>query len=446
MASSLSPLWRFLITDLGGVGITLLDHLASDRVVTPKLNEPLEVAASVPSDSPYVNGLRSDGYPAVAEGVRQLYCFRREHDTAPYYKIRASTLIMQVDDAAHSDDGTTRITAYDPWLYLFSRPVLTALGKPLPAGGSVYSAAATADVIIMDLLDNASLWADLTAPAAAQEMFIDRVFGTIETCSPFPTGWVVQQGTSVGQAILDLVSTGYCDVVLTPIYDTAQPGILCTLNIYTQTSPANGAGIFNYSAGMAWDMPGRSVVGVDNLYDGTSRANVVQYFNGQGGPPVAKQKNTGSVAIYGEYWTQQFFPAQTKAAAVVAIAAEQLALRKTFKETLTLNPAPERAPQPFVDYYLGDRLPVYVSSRLRQALPGAALTFAWQRVYGIPCEIDDNGVETVRELIVGPVGGPPPVKVALSKYTGVSVAASGVQQRRRNKTKSLLKPPTKINP
>jgi hypothetical protein len=96
----------------------------------------------------------------------------------------------------------------------------------------------------------------------------------------------------------------------------------------------------------------------------------------------------------------------------MSLAAEQLRLRKSFKETLTVNPAPERSPEPFVDYYLGDRVPVYVSNRMRQALPAGVLPFAWQRIYGIPVEIDDNGVETVRELLVGPVGGPPPVVAA----------------------------------
>jgi hypothetical protein len=40
---------------------------------------------------------------------------------------------------------------------------------------------------------------------------------------------------------------------------------------------------------------------------------------------------------------------------------------------------------------------------MRQDLTG------WQRIYGIPVEIDDNGVETVRELLVGPIGEPPPI-------------------------------------
>ena len=78
MPSGIQTLWRFLITDLDGVGITLLDHLASERMVTLKLNEASEVTGTVPSDSNYVNRLHTDGFPLLAEGVRQLYCFRRE--------------------------------------------------------------------------------------------------------------------------------------------------------------------------------------------------------------------------------------------------------------------------------------------------------------------------------------------------------------------------------
>jgi hypothetical protein len=80
------------------------------------------------------------------------------------------------------------------------------------------------------------------------------------------------------------------------------------------------------------------------------------------------QTDATSIATYGEYWAQQFFPAQTEPAAVEAIAAQQLALRKDYKQTLTINPVPERAPEPFIDYGLGDRVPVWASNRLRQAV------------------------------------------------------------------------------
>lgn len=427
MTSLISPLWRFLVTDLGGVSLTLLDNLASDRSVTPKLGEPLEITGMVPSDSDYVNRLHTDGFPLLAEGVRQLYAFRRESDASPYYTVRGTGLILQVGDASHSGDARTRFTSWDPWQYLFSRPVLVSslnsadglAGRLISTNGIRYLPTVTADNIIKDIFATMFTYSSITGsqPTAARRGFIDYgqtafYTGTVQTCATFTDGWKIEQGTSVGQALLDLMSTGYLDIVLEPIYDPVnRPGLLCQLSIYSQSTPHTGAGDYNYNAIFAWDKPGRSLVGVDNLYEGSQRANYIQFYNGPGGPPVGVLPGTGgtpsgvkddsSILTYGIYWSQQWFPAQTLEKAVIAIAAEQLALRKNFKETLTVNPAPERSPEPFVDYYLGDRVPVYMSDNMRQSLSG------FQRIYGIPVEIDDNGVETVRELLVGPTGSPP---------------------------------------
>jgi hypothetical protein len=466
VTSLISPLWRFLVTDLDGKGITLLDSLASDRMVTPKLSEPLEVSGTVPSDSDYVNRVHTDGFPLLAEGVRQLYCFRREEDTPPYYTPRASALIMQVDDASHSDDARSRFTAWDPWQYLFSRPVLQSAlatvgdkqgvtGDLITSANMLYPATMTADEIVTDILFVMLSSGDVTAPAAALQGFVDWGLsgfytGTIETCAKFDAhppedkgGFPIQQFTSVGQALLDLVSTGYLDLVFEPIYDPiSRPGLLCQLSIYSQTVDDGtgeiiklGAGTYRYSAVFAWDRPGRSMVGVDNLFDGVGRANRIQYFNGQGGPPVYRLgppakvpiADAASIATYGEYWTQQAFPAATQAVAIRAVAGLQLALRKTFKETLTVNPAPERSPEPFVDYYLGDGVRVFVSDNMRQDLTG------WQRIYGIPVEIDDNGVETVRELLVGPIGEPPPVGEIVTEFIQSTVGANRLS-RTTNRT------------
>ena len=51
MPSGIQPLWRFLITDLDGKSITLLDHLASERMVTLKLNDAAEVTGTSVVDS-----------------------------------------------------------------------------------------------------------------------------------------------------------------------------------------------------------------------------------------------------------------------------------------------------------------------------------------------------------------------------------------------------------
>jgi len=444
------PVWRFVVTDLAGATITMLDHLASERVVTPKLNEPLEVTGTVPSDNSEINILHTDGFPFLAEGVRQLYCLRRESDSDPFYTARASTIIMQVDDAAHSDDARTRFTAWDPWQYLFSVPVLQSSlasvggvvgvdGKLIGSEMMVYPPSMRADEIALDIITTTRSAMSVGAPAAAQALFIDIGSGTIEQCATFSEGWEIQQLTSVGQALKDLSDTGYMDIVFTPIYDSSRPGILCEMNIYKQTVVNGvitkfGAGSYNYGALFAWDTPGRSLVGADNLYDGTGRANHIQYFYGQGGPATTSPSvDATSIALYGEYWAQQAWPGNKIDASVQALGDMQLALRSTYKETLTVNPAPERSPEPFTDYFLGDGVRVSVSNRMRQALTG------WQRVYGIPIEIDDNGMETVRELIVGPVGPPPPVAgqgTNAPELTSGQVAVNTSRQANRGGTAS----------
>jgi len=384
MPSGVQPLWRFLITDLAGAGITLLDHLASERMVTLKLNEAAEVTGTVPSDSNYVNRLHTDGFPLLAEGVRQLYCFRRESETPPYYTIRASTLVMQVNDAAASDDARSRFTAWDPWQYMMMRPALTGsltttgtarTGHLIGPDGAIYDSSVAAGDIALDLINTAIAFANTAAPAAAQTLFLrnitdDGLSGT------FPSNWEVQQGTSLGQALQDLCDTGYIDILLTPIYESAAPGALCDLDVLSQSAPYLGVGVFNYDAIFAWDRPGHNTVGMDNMFDGAGRANVIQGYRGQGGPPVINYvssalptaKDVPSIGDYGEYWNQTFYPGQETTAGVQALSEQQLLFRKTYKQTLTINPSPTRAPEPFVDYGLGDRVPVYASNRLRQAV------------------------------------------------------------------------------
>jgi hypothetical protein len=343
-------------------------------------------------------------------------------------------LILQTTDAAAQDDARTRFTAWDPFQYLFYQPVLIVIGgeipvtEVLPRQGVTYDIntpifevgyATTYDALIITWLDNALSLSSMFS------LYIDygqTIFytGTIETCAVV-SNYHVDPGQNVGQAIQDVCAAGYCDVWFEPIYDPVnRPGILCQLSIFAQTTDTvggqtGGLGDFQYSAIFSWDAPGHSLVGANNLYDGTMRANIVQFYAGQGGNPVTEYSDPDSRAIYNDYWALQFYPAQTVLTIPVeSLAKEQLALRSFYKETLTINPAPERAPQPFVDYNLGDRVPVYVTINMRQPLPpywdgpqGDA-TLVWQRVFGIPIELDDNGTETVRELICGPIGAAAP--------------------------------------
>jgi hypothetical protein len=424
-----SPLWRWLITDLCGAGLTLIDHLAAERTVIPKLNEPLEMTGTVPSDNSEINRLHTDGYPFLAEGVRELYGFRNEWNPIYElyeYNIRASTLILQTTDAAASDDARTRFSAFDAWQYLFYQPIYVSLGETsglIPREGYSYTGMTASEIIYDMWLQGISnrYWPnypDPPDPCAPYYYFL--TLGTLQV-GPVIDTWRVEPGTSMGQAWQDLCAAGYCDIVFTPIYDpVGLPGILNEVNVYAQTpnDNASGAGVYQYDARMTWDMPGNSMVGADNLYDGTQRANIMAFSRGQAGTYVDQQADVTSLATYGEYWAFQYFPEkQYDKVTVEDIAREQLYLRAMYKQTFTAHPAPERAPEPFRDYNIGDRVPVGVSQNLRQPLPpwwpGPPIsgddTLVWQRVYGIPVDIDDNGTETVRELLVGPIGNPPPV-------------------------------------
>ena len=210
-------------------------------------------------------------------------------------------------------------------------------------------------------------------------------------------------GLSVGEAWQTLCATGTMDIVLTPIYDPVnRPGKVVELAIYKQ------AGEIRYNAVFAWDKPGKSVTDLSRLVDGTRLANRVQFFAGQGGDPVALQSDAASIALYGEYWAQQFMVGKnTQTDLVVAMAEAQLRIRKDGERSVAFSPAPERSVLALRDYGLGDYVPLWASRNLREPLsidydafdplaPGAS---GYQRIYGIPIELHDNGVERVQRLL-----------------------------------------------
>lgn len=403
MAFSSGKLWRFVVTDLNGTVITWLDPLAEQRNVTFTLDAPAVATGHVPSDQFQINALVGSGSlggdPVVSYSDRILYGFRREGgapssvNPGPWV-IRFAGILTQLDDSAGSDDATSAYTAYDPWQYMMSRPIRAANLSLPPQTGLTYSGSVTTlDQIAVNLLDRTNTQDGF--------IYIDTSTGNIDSI-PFTDTINFAQGTSVGDALTQMCNTGLMDVWMEPLFDTGvAPPFLARLNIYASQ------GSVQNDAVMSWDSPGKSLVGIDRLLDGAQLANTVQFYNGQAGPSVAAQTDAISEAKYGSYWAQQSFPQQIETQAVVAIAQNQLMLRKIGRRTLQINPAPERAPDPFTSYFLGDLLPVYATKRLRQTLPAPQETTNYVRVYGIPIDISDNGVETVSQLLISPDGFSP---------------------------------------
>ena len=399
-----SPLWKFLVTktltpntEVGGGSsdqsagavVATLQRIGSQRTVTRILNASAVATATLPSDNIRVflpDG--DDGFPKVASGVRDLIGLRRESLTVPYYTVRYAGTIDQIQDAAAQDDARTTVTAHDPWQYLFSRPVRNGAGALPGVDGLSYSAT-TGDIIARQLLDN-TIAIDGNARIDAGVAYGGTAFytGTIETTSALTINF--QQGMMVGEAWKQLVQTNTMDIVLEPIYDPInRPGYLAQLSIYVQ------AGTNRYNKILGWNSTPRSLVDLSRLIDHTQQANTVQFYYGQGGPPATPQSDATSALVYGEYWAQQFLPGQTVAVATEALAELQLQLRKDGKTTVSVSPAPERSPRPFVDYDIGDRLLVEAkASGFRQNLNGLI------RIYGIPLNISDDSLESVQSMLV----------------------------------------------
>jgi hypothetical protein len=393
--------WTWVVTGLNSAIITFLNRLVTNVAVHFELNKEAVFTGDVPSDNPEIN-IPQAGSPFVDYNSRLLYGFRREQpqsSVATPWQCRFGGILHIVEDEALSDEPITHLTAYDPWMWLRSIPVVNNDGS-LPGKNGVSYTATAGNTIALNVLTNGL--AAVVASNPSNPLFIDQTNGHFDTTSALDMNF--QQGCSVGEAWTQLCDTGTMDIVLTPIYDPrGRPGKLCVLNIYSQAGSAKPGAVFG------WDKFPRSLVGIDRLLDGTQMANVAQFYSG--GTAATQQSNAGSISTYGEYWLQKNYPQGAPLSAVALVALAEVALRKKGKRTFTIDPAPERSPQPFVEYYLGDQVPVWAGRKTigggysyrQQLTPGTVSGGAWtnpQRVYAIPISLSDDQVETVEKLLL----------------------------------------------
>lgn len=407
--------WRFIFVNIptpesgppqpGGITTTWCEGLLTNRSIVLTLDQASVIEAAVWPDDPRVNALFGDDAthetPLVAPNNRIIYAFRREGGTPPWV-IRAAGILMNLEDQGDPDIPLSHLTAYDPWKYLEGRPCVNAAGT-LPGQYGMTWFTTRGDQIACQLLHNT-----ITMPTAngGGFCFIDAGIpfggtgfyggniGSPESETQ-AINFEVQSGTMVADAWTQLCETGTMDIVLTPIYDPVnRPGYTHELNIYPL------AGMEQPNAVFSWDQFQRSVAGWDAMHDGTpgNFVNVVEYLVGQAGLPVLPQINDELRRLYLGYWSQQFFPDQNVSTgdAVLAMAEQALRLGKQGKRTTTLNVTPERSPIAFLDYTVGDRVPLYTSNRLRVARTG------YQRVQAIPITVTDDGTEQIGALLCSP--------------------------------------------
>lgn len=419
--------WRVFITTRISQVITDLDSRGTDRQFLYVLNGPAYHTGQAAADDfeinrPYPN---SDDPALLTNNRRLLYAVRRELGATPNpYVCRFGGIVMTLEDQG-ADAPTTRYTAYDPWQYMLSRPARYPLtGDLLGENGYTYPKGQRASDIALDMLT--------TSEAQDGETHIDYSdLGLVEDTAQLDAPFVIEQSQSVGEVWQALCDTGTIDILLDPIYDPIdRPGKVCELRIQPF------AGEVRNNCVMGWDTGSHSVVELTRTID--RMANKVRFLSGAAATAVTASDAT-SIAANGIYWAQQSIGGSTHQAEADVLALAAMYMRRNGERAITLTPISDRLDYtPLRDYALGDYLPIWASRNLREplgldygaapsggpstlgvsisgaAVVGSELTASisggespegareasgYQRVYGIPITVDDNGVERVEGLI-----------------------------------------------
>jgi len=366
-------------------------------------------------------------FPRLSEGMRLAYSFRRE---APVggdpWVIRHAGPVLELQDDADPDRRLSRFVTYDPWAYLYQRPVRNGSASPtvnpMPgAQGTIFTEGSSGDEIVTELLRR-TIEEDGLAYIDAGTAFggTSDYAGTIDTTATFLDPIIFPRGTSVGQAWEQLVDTGTLDIVLTPVWDPLnRPGYCAELNVFS----ALGGNPFSVLEGwpsFRWNRTGRHLVRINRLQEGRERANRIRAFSG--GTGAASNPWTGHVSSlglgaddleatwsdsdsatrFGESWLQQTYVRQTATKQVSRQAEDDLRRRRVGARSWRLLPTPEFSPRPFQDYMPGSYVSFYHSRKLREEqwwIPiQADDQTIFPRITGFSLDISDNSLETITAL------------------------------------------------
>lgn len=370
-AYSIAPDWAFVVCDNNGVAIADVSAVAWRKTLTYRLDRSWFASFRIPGDEPLRKILHTDGFPYVKAGRRVLKSYRLESGR---WVLRFAGRILQVEDEGDENETWTSVTAYDPWTMLYRRVIRNAAGS---RNTDVVFAAQAGNVLAKALVDRTITYAGacgITTSAAG------CVFETT-TAQELQ----LSEGSSVAAALEELCDTGLMDIYLRPV--DRQDGILAEMNVYERFGGDRLEASFSYPGTIAkWK----------RLEDATELANDLDVMYG---PRPAKRRSwtksthsdATSITAFGRWEDVMVYEDATQGQAS-SLGTLALALRKNPRETLAFTPFPERAPLPFLEFDLGDTVPVFADDSTGEEIDGV------QRVYGFTIQVDDDGFEVVSEI------------------------------------------------
>lgn len=370
--------WRIVICDLQGRPLSLVSRIALEKRLSFQLDRASQCAFTVPSLDPQVQTLHTDGYPFLNEMNRVVKAYRKEFGA---WRLRFAGVVWTLEDQGEEDAQHTLVTAFDPLQMLTHRVVLTAAGSDAVDVTFNEAGAQIIKKLIQRSIDtHGTVGLGYTgSPAQLQ--------GSFAATTALPRTFY--EGTDVASALASVTDTGTCDVTVTPVDRT--DGTLAVLSVSAQRGSSKPAAVFAYNMG------NHTITRIARLKDGDRLANDVTVYGGRRTTagsdwPVKKHlTDAPSIAAFHRHVATRASPELTQQAYVDALTAEELRFRKQPRELLSITPAAERAPLPFLEYDVGDSVPVY--AEMRETIAGE------QRVYGFTIDVDDNAFEHVGELV-----------------------------------------------
>jgi len=343
----------------------------------------------VNSDDESVATIHTDGYPYLDPLDRTLKCFRREAQTDGTYawKIRASTYIFDVTDNGNETTIESEFVAYSPLQRLVSR-------KCRDAGGS--------DALVVATGDAAQLLK--TQIDRTNSVKGDTGIDTSGTWDPCPSQTVRWERKMMAEAATDLTSAfnGF-DLIETPV--DVQTGKLAMLG----ATPRRGGQRIGIKLG--YQAAPHNVKTFKGENHGTALANDLEGFGQtaqESDTIVSTQSDAASIGRYGTYEDIYTSPDAADQATLDQQTINQLAQRRGIVPVVQLGLQEGAARPPWVDEYgnqswdIGDTIAsLAVGKRVRGGMPYNGVAF---RIQGFDLDIDEEGNETVSNLVVAPAG------------------------------------------
>jgi hypothetical protein len=397
--------YQFELYDRDGASLGDISSVCYDRGRVKLLNGPQVVTGTVPSWHELVNATEADGLPTLAEGYR---CLRVRKSGAIVF----NGIVWHVEDDGDETTCETRFTAIDPMGAFWPRRV----ARDADGDFSLPS-------FMQDFTTGPEIMAEILANSITHEGELGLDVGTAAgggaDVSAAPVDWPM----SIGDVYMTLVRTGELDAVITPLDGTGSSGrIMGEVDLYNGDfgTDRTASVVFEYA-------PGSGVGNVSRFRRTGDMANILNKYYKYLGPKLDEQHYAGNITADDPTLPD---PPQTTIESRMNASRSDLSvffgwdivddeygnelrglhqrswqmelwLRSIPRELIAITPSKKGALAPAgysafdsSDFDVGDLVAFETTNRARKAASGAV------RVYGIPIGIDDDGGETIEDLIL----------------------------------------------